>query len=70
VLEDVHWADAATLDVLRLPARRVESVSALVVVSYRGEELEEVDVRYRAADGFRKFLATARTYLVGFQSSD
>src|SRR5438477_9280536 len=26
VLEDVHWADEATLDVLRLLARRVESV--------------------------------------------
>ena len=29
VLEDVHWADEATLDVLRLLARRVETVPAL-----------------------------------------
>src|SRR5438128_10747387 len=28
VLEDVHWADEATLDVLRLLARRIESVPA------------------------------------------
>src|SRR5919197_5560405 len=31
VFEDVHWADEATLDVLRLLARRVETVPALVV---------------------------------------
>jgi DNA-binding CsgD family transcriptional regulator/tetratricopeptide (TPR) repeat protein len=37
VLEDVHWADEATLDVLRLLARRVESVPALVVATYRDE---------------------------------
>ena len=40
VLEDVHWADEATLDVLRLLARRVETVPALVVVSYRDDELD------------------------------
>src|SRR5712691_10034941 len=33
VLEDVHWADEATLDVLRLLARRVEAVPALIVAS-------------------------------------
>jgi DNA-binding CsgD family transcriptional regulator/tetratricopeptide (TPR) repeat protein len=40
VLEDVHWADEATLDVVRLLARRVETVPALVVVSYRDDELD------------------------------
>ncbi len=40
VLEDVHWADEATLDVLRLVARRLDSVSALLIVTYRGEALE------------------------------
>ncbi|HEX6674455.1 MAG TPA: LuxR C-terminal-related transcriptional regulator, partial [Actinomycetes bacterium] len=39
VLEDLHWADEATLDVLRLLARRVESVPALVVASYRDDQL-------------------------------
>ena len=33
VLEDVHWADEATLDVLRLIGRRLEAVPALVVVT-------------------------------------
>jgi DNA-binding CsgD family transcriptional regulator/tetratricopeptide (TPR) repeat protein len=40
VLEDLHWADEATLDVLRLLARRVETVPALVVASYRDDQLD------------------------------
>jgi DNA-binding CsgD family transcriptional regulator len=40
VLEDVHWADEATLDVLGLLGRRIESVPALVLVSHRDDELE------------------------------
>src|SRR6266540_603751 len=40
VLEDVHYADEATLDVLRLLARRVETVPALVLASYRDDELD------------------------------
>jgi DNA-binding CsgD family transcriptional regulator/tetratricopeptide (TPR) repeat protein len=39
VLDDVHWADEATLDVLRLLSRRIERVRALVVASYRDDEL-------------------------------
>ncbi|HET7137195.1 MAG TPA: AAA family ATPase [Gaiellaceae bacterium] len=40
VLEDAHWADEATLDVLRLVCRRIESVPVLLVVTYRDDELE------------------------------
>jgi DNA-binding CsgD family transcriptional regulator/tetratricopeptide (TPR) repeat protein len=40
VLEDLHGADEATLDVLRLLARRVEAVPALVLASYRDDELD------------------------------
>jgi DNA-binding CsgD family transcriptional regulator len=39
VVEDVHWADEATLDTLRVLGRRVEQVGALVVVTYRADEL-------------------------------
>jgi DNA-binding CsgD family transcriptional regulator/tetratricopeptide (TPR) repeat protein len=39
VLEDVHWGDGATLDVLRLLARRLAAVPALVLASYRDTEL-------------------------------
>src|SRR5207244_1878902 len=40
VLEDVHGADEASLDVLGLLARRVETVPALVLASYRDDELD------------------------------
>jgi DNA-binding CsgD family transcriptional regulator/tetratricopeptide (TPR) repeat protein len=39
VLEDLHWADEATLDVVRLTARRLSDVNALMVVTYRNDEL-------------------------------
>ena len=40
VLEDLHWADEATLDVLRLLARRIDGLPALVVATYRDDELD------------------------------
>jgi DNA-binding CsgD family transcriptional regulator len=40
VLEDVHWADEATLDVLRLLGSRMAHVPALVLVTYRDDELD------------------------------
>jgi DNA-binding CsgD family transcriptional regulator/tetratricopeptide (TPR) repeat protein len=39
IVEDAHWADEATIDVLTYVARRVESVSALLVVSFRDDEV-------------------------------
>jgi DNA-binding CsgD family transcriptional regulator len=38
-IEDVHWADELTLDVVRLLARRVESVPLVVVVTHRDDGL-------------------------------
>ena len=37
VVEDVHWADDATLDVLGYAARRVEAVGAVLVLTTRDE---------------------------------
>jgi predicted ATPase len=39
VVEDLHWADEATLDVVHLLGRRVASIPALVVATYRDDEL-------------------------------
>ncbi len=41
VLEDLHWADGATLDVLRLLARRIDPLPALVLATYRDDELHQ-----------------------------
>jgi DNA-binding CsgD family transcriptional regulator len=40
VLEDLHWADDATLDVVRLLGRRCDAFPALVLATYRDDELE------------------------------
>jgi DNA-binding CsgD family transcriptional regulator/tetratricopeptide (TPR) repeat protein len=43
VFEDLHWADEATLDVLILLARRIGSVPALVLASFRDDELPRAE---------------------------
>src|SRR5690349_4566838 len=38
VVEDVHWADDATIDVLRWLARRLDRVRGLVVLTFRPDD--------------------------------
>jgi DNA-binding CsgD family transcriptional regulator len=45
VLEDLHWADEATLDVVRLLSRRIEGFRALVLTTYRNDELDNSQLR-------------------------
>jgi len=40
VLEDLHWADEATLDLLRLIGRRVERTGSLIVATFRDDEVD------------------------------
>ena len=40
VLDDLHWADGATLDVVRLLTRRLDGLPALVVATFRDERLD------------------------------
>ena len=39
VVEDAHWADPSTLDVLRLVAHRLEDQHLAVIVTYRDDEV-------------------------------
>jgi DNA-binding CsgD family transcriptional regulator/tetratricopeptide (TPR) repeat protein len=39
VFEDIHWADEATLDLLTLLSRRLEHLRALLIATYRDDEL-------------------------------
>jgi DNA-binding CsgD family transcriptional regulator/tetratricopeptide (TPR) repeat protein len=39
VLEDVHWADEATLDVARYVGRRIERLPAVLVLTFRDDAL-------------------------------
>src|SRR5262245_20182993 len=39
VLEDLHWADGATLDAVRVLGRRLDTTPSLVIATYRDDEV-------------------------------
>jgi ATP/maltotriose-dependent transcriptional regulator MalT len=41
VFEDLHWADSATLDLLRVAGRRLSMTPVLIIGTVRGQELDE-----------------------------
>ncbi len=43
VVEDVHWADEATVDLLRWLGRRLHNVAVLLIATYRDEGLTATD---------------------------
>jgi DNA-binding CsgD family transcriptional regulator/tetratricopeptide (TPR) repeat protein len=40
IVEDVHWADTATLDLIRFLGRRIAQVRSLILITYRDEEVD------------------------------
>ena len=59
VIEDLHWADMSTLDLVRFLARRLEGTHAVVVATYRDEHLQPVGPAAR--DARRHRVAAGRT---------
>lgn len=55
VVEDVHWADEATLDLLKFLSRRLHRIPAVLVISYRDDEVGPT----HALRGFLGFLPPA-----------
>jgi DNA-binding CsgD family transcriptional regulator/tetratricopeptide (TPR) repeat protein len=55
VIEDAHWADESTVDLLRFVGRRLSRMKALVLVTYRDDELADDTLRMLLGD-----LATQR----------
>ena len=49
VIEDVHWADDATLDALRYLIRRIADLPAVLVLTYRDDELNREHPLHRPA---------------------
>ncbi len=43
VIEDIHWADEATLDLVRFVGRRIRGLSVLLVVTFRDEGVGPTD---------------------------
>ncbi|WP_342363602.1 helix-turn-helix transcriptional regulator [Terrarubrum flagellatum] len=39
IFEDIHWADEATLDLIRYLSRRIDQCSILLILTYRDDEL-------------------------------
>jgi DNA-binding CsgD family transcriptional regulator/tetratricopeptide (TPR) repeat protein len=40
VIEDMHWADESTLDLLRFLGRRINKTNALLLITYRDDEIK------------------------------
>ena len=43
VVEDIHWADEATIDLLRFLGRRIRDATVLLIVTYRDDALAAGD---------------------------
>ena len=43
VMEDIHWADEATIDLLRFLGRRIRDATVLLIVTYRDDGLSAAD---------------------------
>ena len=39
IIEDAHWADESTLDLIKLLARRVDRLNSIFIVTYRDDEI-------------------------------
>jgi DNA-binding CsgD family transcriptional regulator len=44
ILEDIQWADAATLDLIKFLGRRIHHAPALMILSYRDDELDSANL--------------------------
>jgi DNA-binding CsgD family transcriptional regulator/tetratricopeptide (TPR) repeat protein len=63
VVEDVHWADEATIDLLRFLARRVRNAPVLVIASYRDEGLSTAGPLWSAIGELSRNRSTRRVNL-------
>ena len=54
VLDDLHWADTSTLDLVVFLAHHLASHRVLMLVTYRAEELPSAERMRRLADGVRR----------------
>jgi hypothetical protein len=48
VLEDMHWSDPASVELLRHVSRDIDSLCLLLIVTYRGDELTPKDPLFDA----------------------
>ncbi len=70
VLEDVHWADAATLAVLTYLAPRLPSQRLLVVLTYRDTEARERAVVWNVLEALNRALPLRRIAVAAFAAEE
>jgi DNA-binding CsgD family transcriptional regulator/tetratricopeptide (TPR) repeat protein len=63
VVEDLHWADEATLDLLKHVARRLTTTRVLLLLSYRDDQLTEGSKLRRLLGDVGSFRGTRRMAL-------
>jgi DNA-binding NarL/FixJ family response regulator len=54
VLEDLHWADTSTLDLVVFLSHNLDDRGALLLATYRADELSSAERVRRLADGVRR----------------
>ena len=54
VLEDLHWADTSTLDLVVFLAHNLDDRRVLLLATYRADELASAERMRRLADGVRR----------------
>lgn len=62
IVEDVHWADAATLDLVTYLGRRIHRSAALMILSYRDDEASFAALRQTIAS-----IPAARAIRIGLE---
>ncbi|MDQ6675852.1 MAG: protein kinase, partial [Acidobacteriota bacterium] len=69
-LEDLHWADISTIDLLAFLADRIERLSLLIVITFRPSDLRLVKHPFLKLKGDLQARGVAREIQLGFLSSD
>jgi DNA-binding CsgD family transcriptional regulator/tetratricopeptide (TPR) repeat protein len=63
VIEDLHWADEATIDLLRFLGRRVRNAAMLLIGTYRDDDAEASDLLRLALGELARQRSTRRIVL-------
>ena len=64
LVEDIHWADEATLDLLRFLGRRIRTSKVMIIATYRDDDLAAGDLLLTALGELSRQPATRRIGLV------
>ncbi len=63
VIEDIHWADNASIDLIKYLARRIAFVNCMLILSFRDDELGNLD----ALSGALEVMPSAHTSRIRIQ---